>query len=122
MNKKTVTRFPTDEEIKDMADKWASSIAVGDVSSWTTTLSDAYIDGAKWAINESLKDRDARIRPYRVLKDLDVGKSVTFPQYCWAAARTAASKLKADFGAVYTVKKIPYEPTYEKFCIATRIK
>lgn len=122
MNKKIITRFPTKEEIKNRADEWASSIALGDIRNWTTSLSDAYICGAKWAISESMKDRDARIRPYRILKNLDIGKSVTFPQYCYSAARTAASKLKKDFDAVYTVKKIHYNSTYEEFCIAKRIK
>ena len=45
-------------------------------------------------------------RPFPILRDMKVGESVTVPFEKWQAARTAASKLKRDFGCVFIVRKI----------------
>lgn len=44
--------------------------------------------------------------PYRILRNLNVNDSVTFPYITWSAVRTAASKLKSEFGVIYRVNKI----------------
>ena len=44
-------------------------------------------------------------RAYHVLRKMQVGDTVTFPYSAWNAARSAASKLKKDFGCKFTVRK-----------------
>lgn len=52
------------------------------------------------------KFRDKNI--YRVMRKMNVGEVRTFEFERWAAARVAASKLKADFGCVFKVNKRGY--------------
>lgn len=44
--------------------------------------------------------------PYRILRKLNVNDTTTFPYNSWGAVRTAASKLKSEFGATYRVNKL----------------
>ena len=59
--------------------------------------------------------------PFRVMREMHTGDKVHFPYEKWGAARTAATKIKQDFGTIYLVKKLG--PDKEKGIIeVTRIK
>lgn len=123
MYKKTETRLPTNDEIDIRSKEWVSSFSEDDMNpSYVSSLAEAYAEGARWAVSESLRKRDVKIHPYPVLRNLDIGESVVFPKYAYQAARTAASKLKKDFGVVFTVKTLAVNKTYERFCIALRLQ
>ena len=54
------------------------------------------------------KARHGRVpdNPYRILRNMDVNDRTTFPFYSWRSVRTAASRLKAEFGVIYRVNKL----------------
>ena len=46
------------------------------------------------------------LRPYTLLRKMDVGRTITFPYDKWSSVRTAASRIKKQFGSVYQTRKI----------------
>lgn len=45
-------------------------------------------------------------KPYMLLRNMDIGMSIVFPYEKWASVRTAASKIKREFGSVFQTRKL----------------
>ena len=60
-------------------------------------------DFGRNVINKKIKKY---IKPYNILRQMNVGEKKIFPNSVWPAARTAASKLKSEFGCCFKVTKL----------------
>ena len=52
------------------------------------------------------KTKHSSIIPHKVMRRMHIGDKAHFPYEKWGAARTAATKIKQDFGSVFLVKKM----------------
>lgn len=47
-----------------------------------------------------------RWKPFAQMRLMEAGDALVFPYEAWMAARSAATKLKHDYGAIFTVTKL----------------
>lgn len=59
--------------------------------------------------------------PYAKIRDMEVGELLLFPYVKWKTVRTAASRLKIQYGAEFTVRKLGEKGEINDILV-TRIK
>ena len=115
-----VTCTYSDEEIKEYGEEILASPAMTiSVPSSEVKLQALYDEdqmlrmfreGCLTILREKYKKKSKKNskppRPFPILRDMAVGESVNVPFEKWQAARSAASKLKRDFGCVFVVRKV----------------